>query len=91
MLKVMDMRTNDGEHIPFSIEFVTCNEAKGEGGQIINFDAAVVVGGAHSNSESRNPNNYENFMRNIRHLNSDRVTKIDPWLVRKFNNMEVQI
>lgn len=91
MLSIMDARTRDGEHIPFAIEFVTCNERLSEGGKIIKFENAVQVGGAHSKSEIRNPNNYRNYMRNIRHVDSDRQTKIDPWLVRKFNGMEVMI
>jgi hypothetical protein len=89
MLSIMDMRDTSGEHIPFSIEMVTCNEKTGEGGEIISFEKAIQCGGAKSNSKLRNPNNFENYMRNIISVGGDRITKIDPWCVRKFNEMEV--
>ena len=91
MLAVMAMRNKGGDFIPFSIEFVTCNERFNEGGKIISFDKAAQCGGVNSKSEIKNPNNYENFMRNIKPVAGDRITKIDPWLVRKFNGMEVQL
>lgn len=91
MLATMAMRNSAGDFIPFSIEFVTCNERFNEGGEIIKFDKAVQYGTANSKSEVKNPNNYKNFMRNIKPVDGDRITKIDPWLVRKFNGMEVQL
>jgi hypothetical protein len=91
MLSVMNMRLQDGQPVPFSFEFVTCNEKTNEGGEIIFFDKAVQIGSAVSKSEIKNPNNFKNLMRNIQHVNSDRIIKIDPWLVRKFNDMEVQL
>lgn len=85
------MRNSAGDCIPFSIEFVTCSERFNEGGEIIYFDKAAQYGGINSNSALKNPNHYENFTRNIKPINGDRITKIDPWLVRKFNGMEVQL
>ena len=40
MLATMAMRNSAGDFIPFSIEFVTCNERFNEGGEIIKFDKA---------------------------------------------------
>lgn len=89
MLNTMMMRGQDRDFIPFSIEFVTCDQHKHIGGKLIRFDHAVFVGGPSRKAKDRNPNHYENNTRNIRHLNSDRMVKIHTHLVLKFNGMEV--
>ncbi|MDX3913775.1 MAG: hypothetical protein QHC79_09565 [Pseudosphingobacterium sp.] len=91
MLNTMAMRGQDRELIPFSITFVTCDLTKNKGGEKITLDEAVLVGGNKSKSEARNPNHYSNFTRNIRHLHSDRIIKIHPLLVTRFNGYKVTI
>ena len=89
MLETMQMRGDDREFIPFSITFVTADQKKGTGGKKIVLDQAIFVGGPSNKSKSRNPNHYENYTRNIRHLMSDRIITIHPLLVLYFNGMKV--
>lgn len=89
MLKTMEMRGEDRELIPFSITFVTCDLRRDEGGDKITLQEAVLVGGASSKSRSKNPQHFNNYTRNIRALNSDRLIKIHPLLVTEFNGMGV--
>lgn len=89
MLEIMQMRGDDREFIPFSITFVTADLKKGIGGKKITLDKAIFVGGISNKNKSRNPNHFENYTRNIRHLMSDRIITIHPLLVTKFNGMKV--
>lgn len=89
MDNIMKIRGHDRELIPFSITFVTADQKKGTGGQKITFDEAVFVGGPSRKDSGRNANHYENYTRNIRHKNSDRITKIHLLLVLKFNGLTV--
>ena len=90
MLNTMMMRGQDGQLIPFSIVFVTADLKKGTGGDRITFDSAVFVGGPTKRTDKkRNPNHYNNMTRNIRHVNSDRITTIHPHLVIRFNGMGI--
>lgn len=91
MLKTMAMRTSDGEPIPFSITFVTCDQKKNTGGEKITLAEAVLVGGGKSNSDSRNPNHFENYTRNIKSAKGDRILKIHPLLVTRFNQMQITL
>ncbi|TXI14954.1 MAG: hypothetical protein E6Q66_04675 [Pedobacter sp.] len=88
MLKTAEMRGADGQRIPFSITFVTCDLKKNEGGNKIHLSEAVLVGGSSSKSRSKNPNHYENYTRNIRALNGDRLIKIHPLLVTQFSGLK---
>lgn len=89
MLNTMVMRGQDRELIPFSITFVTCDEKKDIGGDKISLDEAVFVGGPSKKPKARNPNNFQNYTRNIRALNGDRIMKIHPLLVTRFNGFRV--
>lgn len=91
MLNTMAMRGADGELIPFSITFVTCDEKQGTGGKKITLDRAVLLGGPSSknNRGVRDPQHYGNYTRNIRHENGDRIIKIHALLVTRFNGMRV--
>ncbi|HWK58733.1 MAG TPA: hypothetical protein VNQ80_15425 [Parapedobacter sp.] len=91
MLNTMAMRGADGELIPFSITFVTCDEKLGTGGKKITLDRAVLLGGPSSKNKrgSRDPQHYGNYTRNIRHADSDRIIKIHALLVTRFNGMRV--
>lgn len=89
MLKTMKMRGEDGQLIPFAITFVTCDQKKDEGGNKITLTDALLVGGAGSVSNVRNPNHFENYTRNIRAVNGDRLIKIHALLVTQFNGRRV--
>ena len=89
MLKTMQMRGEDREPIPFSITFVTCNVKTDEGGEKITIKEAVLVGSGNSKSETKNPNHFTNYTRNIRSINSDRIIKIHPLLVTLFNGQKI--
>lgn len=90
MLEIMQMRGEDRELIPFSITFVTADLKKNTGGNKITFSEAIFVGGVSTKKNKiRDPKHYENFTRNIRSINSDRIITIHPLLVLKFNGMQV--
>jgi len=89
MLKTMEMRGEDGERIPFSITFVTCNLKRDEGGLKIHLEQVVLLGGSSSKSRAKNPNHYENYTRNIRAVEGDRLIKIHPLLVTEFNGQKI--
>lgn len=83
------MRGQDGQPIPFSISFVTCDLKKDEGGNKIRLSEAVLVGGSNSKSRTKNPNHFENYTRNIRAVNGDRLIKTHALLVTEFNGMKL--
>ena len=91
MLNTMAMRGADGELIPFSITFVTCDEKQDTGGKKITLDRAVLLGGPSMKEKrgGRNPRHYANYTRNIRHADGDRFIKIHALLVTRFNGMRV--
>lgn len=91
MLNTMIMRGADGELIPFSITFVTCDEKQDRGGKKITLDRAVLLGGPSSRNKrgGRDPRHFANYTRNIRHVDSDRIIKIHALLVTRFNGMRV--
>ena len=89
MLKTMQMRGEDRDPIPFSITFVTCNLKMDEGGEKITIKKAVLVGSGKSKSKMKNPNHYSNYTRNIRSVNSDRILKMHPILVTRFNRQKI--
>lgn len=83
------MRGEDHDPIPFSITFVTCDLNKDEGGDKITIKKAILVGSGSSKSEVKNPNHFANYTRNIRSVNSDRILKIHPPLVTRFNGQKI--
>lgn len=89
MLNTMVMRGEDRELIPFSITFVTCDEKRGVGGEKVTLKEAVFVGGPSKKNKKRNPNHFENYTRNIRALNGDRIITIHALLVTRFNGFRV--
>lgn len=89
MLREMMQRDENGKFIPFPITFVTCNTTNNTGGEKITLDRAVFYGGPSKRSTGRNPNHAENFTRNIRHEDSDRIIKIHPLLVTRFNGKRI--
>jgi hypothetical protein len=89
MLNTMMMRGEDGEFIPFDITWVTCDEKLGIGGDKITLKEAIFVGGPSKRRSKRNPNHFENYTRNIRALNGDRIITIHALLVTRFNGFRV--
>ena len=89
VLKTMEMQSEDGYKIPFSITFVTCDLKKDEGGNKITLSEAILVGGVNSASKTKNPNHYDNYTRNIRAANGDYLIKIHPILVTRFNGRRI--
>lgn len=81
----MTRRDEKGELIPFSITFVTCNQKLNTGGEKITFDRAVYAGGASQNKKRRSPNKADHFTREIRHQDGDRLMRIHPLLVTRYN------
>ena len=91
MLKVMQSRSSDGELIPFSITFVTCDRKKKTGGQKITLEKAISEGSGKSKSKLRNPDHYRNYTRNIRSVDGDKIIKIHPLLVTRFNGQTIML
>lgn len=95
MIRVADMLTQmnewekSGERVPFSITWVTCNLKNNTGGEKITLEKAVIVGGGKSKSGLKNPNHYENYTRNIRALEGDRIMKIHVLHITRFNGMRI--
>lgn len=89
MLSQMLERDEFGKLKPFAIQFVTCNLRNNTGGEKITLDRAVFVGGPSDRATARNPNHAENFTRNIRHQDSDKIMTIHPLLVTLFNGKQV--
>lgn len=85
------MRGADGEFLPNEITFVTCDRKKGTGGKKITIKKAVPIGGPQSASELRNPNHYRNYTRNIRSVDSDKIIKIHPLLITRFNGQPIML
>ena len=80
---------SSGNRQTFSITWVTNNSKLGTGGDKITLENAVLVGSGNSKSEKKNPDHYQNFTRNIKALDSDRIIKIHVLLVTRFNGMGV--
>lgn len=89
MLKKMNEWESSVSHVPFSITFVKCNIKANTGGEKITLDRAVMVGGGKSKSESRNPNHFDNYTRNIRSAEGDRIMKLHVLHITRFNGMSI--
>lgn len=89
MLNQMNEWESSGEHVPFSITWVKCNLKQNIGGEKITLEAAVLVGNGKSQSQKRNPNHYENYTRNIRALEGDRIMKLHILHITRFNGMGI--
>lgn len=89
MLREMQRRDQKGEPLPFSITFVTCDLKRVTGGEKITLQRAVLVGGPSKSDKIRDPKHGANFTRNIKAVDGDRIIKIRPLLVTRFNGMGV--
>lgn len=97
----MDERDRDGQPLPFSIEFVTCDDERGTGGELIRVEHAVVK---HVQMQRQKEVLQEkagaNFPRvftpvfkkqykNIRICGTNNKRKVHLRLITEFNNEEV--
>lgn len=89
MLDVMDAKDDNGQLIPWSMTFVTCNLKKQTGGKRITVKDCILVGGSVSNSNLRNPNHGKNYTRNFRSIHNNEIREFHPLLVETFNDMRV--
>lgn len=89
MLKEMHRRDRNGEPVPFSITFVTCDLKRFSGGEKVTLEKAVLVGGPSKSNKVRDPKHGVNFTRNIKSAEGDRIMKIRPLLVTRFNGKRV--
>jgi hypothetical protein len=84
---------------PFSIAFVTCDQHRGTGGELIEVEKAFKASWLSpadrkkmdklqpaSQMLQRNPRHYENSTRNIVLANNSDIRKLHIRLIRKFNN-----
>lgn len=90
MLNVMNQRDGNGDFIPFGpITWVKLDIKRNLGGEKVTLDSAVLQGSGKSNSTKRNPNHIENYTRNIKATDGDRIMKIHVPLITRFMKMKV--
>lgn len=89
MLRMMNEWESSGNRVPFSITWVTCNMKQNTGGEKITLDRAVLVGSGVSKSRDRNPNHFENYTRNIKSAEGDRIMKIHVLHITQFNGKKI--
>ena len=89
MLNVMHQRDGNGDHIPFGpITWVTHDSKRNSGGEKITLEKAVLVGGPSKSDRKYNPNHFDNYTRNIRSADGDRIMKIHVLLVTRFMGLK---
>jgi hypothetical protein len=99
-LKDVLAQMDSGE--PFSIVFITCDQRKGTGGEIITVEKAYKQKWLSpeerkqqqllqpaSNIIKKHPRHYENSTRNIRLASNGDIRKVHIRLIRKFNGKTV--
>ncbi len=98
---LLDMERRDGRNrpVPFSIQFVTCDEHKDDGGDIIDLENVVLAkhaGEAKPKAEpraasapARPANEWQNGTRNFYILESQQTRKVDIRLITMYNNQPV--
>jgi hypothetical protein len=93
-LQLMNQTDRNGLPIPFSVEFVTHNDAGVECGRIKSIEKATMVsiirGKVVKNNSLRNPNHWKNATRNIKEAGLERIYKVHIWLITKVNGCTVK-
>jgi hypothetical protein len=96
-------RTADGEPIPFSIEFVTCDMVRGTGGERIKLTKAGIFtlskkflsdkpqAAVKENAEPGTSTNWRNATRNIQCLHTGKPYKIHLLLIERINGITVAL
>lgn len=85
LISVRDIVREMSKGDPFDMEFVTADEKRGTGGDVIRLKQAICIGGPSKKARIRNPHHDVNFTRNIRALEGDRIITVHPLLITKFN------
>ncbi|MGI4865442.1 MAG: hypothetical protein ACRYFZ_16080 [Janthinobacterium lividum] len=88
-------RDRQGQPVPVQIEFVTCDEKKGTGGELVSLDGVVLaklttsaapkVGRPTSEFFGKRANEWHNGTRNFYHVVSQQVRKVHIRLITQFN------
>jgi hypothetical protein len=90
MLNLMNTRDGNGEFVPFSeITWVTCHKTNNTGGEKISLSNAVLYGGGKSSTKKYNPEHFDNYTRNIRAADGNRIMKLHVLLITRFNGARV--
>lgn len=96
-------RTPDGEPIPFTIEFITCDMKRGTGGERIKLKrAGIFTKGAKFLSDKPLPaakegsapgtsSNWRNAIRNIQCMDTGKPYKIHLLLIERINGITVAL
>ena len=94
-LKLMRKCDDRGFAVPFSLRWVTYDEARKTGGKIKNAEKAVLptqeqrrAQGLEQPSRGRQPRHFANQTRNIKLMNGD-LCKVHIYLITRINNMIV--
>lgn len=98
----MEITDKRGYNKSFSLEFVTFDEARKTGGELLRIDKATIVNTNTSFTRikpgkkliskpvaRKNPNHWDNATRNILVAGSKKIIKVHIWLITKFNKQEV--
>lgn len=85
IVRIMAKTDRYGKPVPFSISFVTADEKRGTGGDVITLKEAICIGGPTKKKKIRNPHHDVNFTRNIRAVDGDRIITVHPLLVTRLN------
>ena len=98
-LKQMEARDERRRPVPFSVEFCTCDEERGTGGELIRLDNVVLARdrdsrpkrqtGATIPTPAKEASEWENATRNFYILDNEQIRKAHIRLITLFNNMEV--
>jgi hypothetical protein len=100
-LAQMEARDERRRPVPFSVEFCTCDENKGEGGELIRLDNVVLARSTSGlatkasrpasggTAAARQANEWTNATRNFYLLDSQQIRKAHIRLIIGFNNMDV--
>ena len=91
-------RDRQGQPVPAHIEFVTCDEAKGIGGELVSLDGVVLAklvtrlpaaGRPSAEFFGKRANQWHNGTRNFLVVSSKEVRKVHIRLITQFNHATV--
>ena len=98
-LNLMRDVDDDGNPVPFSVQYVTHNRRSKMGGELIDIPKAVVCVTMRKGKivydirpktvVKRNPNHHQNNTRNFNIVGTDQIRKCNIRLITKFNGQKV--
>jgi len=92
----MELRNHHGNAIPFSLQFITCDENRLTGGEIITAEGVILARNKKQRVRSkptpsgRAANEHDNGTRNLLLPNGE-IRKCHMWLIVKFNGQETHL